>query len=177
MPPTAYTEAALLSATIQRQKASLEWWRNSGLDLKIGPVLDYASKEGTLEYLDWWANSGLPCPYSKAALRYISQMGNIALLDWWKHSRFKMDYDKDVILIATRYGQTRSLSWWLESGLDVEYRFFDIEEALEDSVTGKDESQKWWEALGYDVGMSQTEWTRVRNFRVQRKELTAGGRN
>ncbi|SGY22806.1 BQ5605_C019g08860 [Microbotryum silenes-dioicae] len=166
-----YTEAALLSATIQRQKASLEWWRNSGLDLKIGPVLDYASKEGTLEYLDWWANSGLPCPYSKAALRYISQMGNIALLDWWKHSRFKMDYDKDVILIATRYGQTRSLTWWLESGLDVEYRFFDIEEALEDSVMGKDESQKWWEGLGYDVGMSQTEWTRVRNFKVQWKEL------
>lgn len=121
--------------------------------------------------LDWWAASGLPVRYSKAALHSLSRTGNVRLLDWWKHSRFALQYDKEVIIIATRHGQTASLTWWLESGLDMEYRYFDIEEALEDSVAGKDRAQKWWEALGYDASMNANEWTKLRNFRLQRKVL------
>jgi hypothetical protein len=125
--------------------------------------------EGSTVCLDWWASSNLPVRYGKTALYHLSQTGNVALLDWWKASRFPLKYDKNVILIATRHGQTKALSWWLESGLDMEYRFFDIEEALEDSVVGKEAAQEWWEALGYDPAMSANEWTRPRNFRYQRK--------
>ncbi|GAA5962916.1 hypothetical protein JCM3765_005918 [Sporobolomyces pararoseus] len=165
--PLNYSEAALDSATIKRQLGSLEWWKNSGLPLKIGYVLDFASMEGSTVCLDWWADSGLPVRYSKAALYSLSKNGNVLLLDWWKQSRFNLVYDKEVLINATRYGQTRVLDWWLNSGLDIEYRFFDIEEALEDSVGNKEETQKWWEKLGYNTGLGANTWMKPRNLRHQ----------
>ncbi|ORY81777.1 hypothetical protein BCR35DRAFT_303916 [Leucosporidium creatinivorum] len=174
--PMHYSEKALASATIKRQLGSLEWWRNSGLPLKIGNVLDFASMEGTTVCLDWWSSSGLPVRYSKAALHSLSRTGNVPLLDWWLHSRFALLYDKEVILIATRYGQTGALTWWLQSGLEMEYRFFDIEEALEDSVgeVEKERSQRWWEMRGYDVALGTNEWTRIRDLRDEKKGVWLG---
>ncbi|GAA5942167.1 uncharacterized protein JCM15063_002027 [Sporobolomyces koalae] len=165
--PLYYSEAALDSATIKRQLGSLEWWKNSGLPLKIGYVLDFASMEGSTVCLDWWADSGLPVRYSKAALYSLSKNGNVRLLDWWQASRFSLVYDKEVLINATRYGQTTVLDWWLHSGLDIEYRFFDIEEALEDSVANKEQTQKWWEHLGYNTSLGANTWMKPRNLRHQ----------
>ncbi|GAA6016065.1 hypothetical protein JCM11491_000657 [Sporobolomyces phaffii] len=165
--PLNYSEAALDSATIKRQLGSLEWWKNSGLPLKIGYVLDFASMEGSTVCLDWWADSGLAVRYSKAALYSLSKNGNVTLLDWWQHSRFNLVYDKEVLINATRYGQTKVLDWWLNSGLDIEYRYFDIEEALEDSVANKEATQKWWETLGYNTGLGANTWMKPRNLRHQ----------
>lgn len=116
--------------------------------------------------LDWWASSGLPVRYSKVALHHISKMGNIPLLDWWRahQSRFALAYDKEVLVVATQHGQVAALEWWAASGLDIEYRFFEIEEALEDSVANKEETQKWWERRGYDNNLSTNAWMKVRNL-------------
>lgn len=113
--------------------------------------------------------------YSTAALWHLSRDGNLPLLDWWKQSGFPLKYDKQVILVATKHGQTAVLDWWLRSGLDLEYRFFDVEEALEDAIGDREGSaaQEWWEARGYDPGMSNTLWTRPRNMRL---EMGAGRR-
>ncbi|KAM0747488.1 hypothetical protein T439DRAFT_328727 [Meredithblackwellia eburnea MCA 4105] len=165
--PLHYSEHALSSATFQRKLGSLEWWRKSGLSLKIGNVLDFASMEGSTICLDWWSHSGLPAPYSKTALYHLSRAGNVLLLDWWKSSRHPLLYDKKVLIVATRHGQTSVLTWWKDSGLEVEYRFFDIEEALEDSVApgGREEAEGWWEReTGYDPALSSGEWTKVRWF-------------
>ncbi|KAK4053882.1 hypothetical protein OIO90_003719 [Microbotryomycetes sp. JL221] len=173
--PLHYTEAALASATIKRQLGSLQWWRESGLPLKIGNVLDFASMEGSTVTLDWWAKSGLPVRYSKQALHSISRSGNVKLLDWWKASKFMLDYDKEVIIIATRHGQTKALTWWLESGLDLEFRFFDIEAALEDAVVDDgdhDAVVKWWEDLGYNENMHASEWSKLRNLRTAQRIAT-----
>ncbi|BGP48213.1 hypothetical protein JCM10450v2_004085 [Rhodotorula kratochvilovae] len=162
--PLHYSDAALLSATFKRQIGSLEWWKNSGLPLKIGNVLDFASMEGSTVCLDWWAASGLPVRYSKVALHHISKMGNIALLNWWASSQYALAYDKEVLVVATQFGQVAALQWWADSGLDIEYRFFEIEEALEDSVANKEETQKWWEVRGYDNNLSTNAWMKVRNL-------------
>ncbi|GJN90488.1 hypothetical protein Rhopal_003499-T1 [Rhodotorula paludigena] len=169
--PLHYSDAALDSATFKRQLGTLEWWKNSGLPLKIGYVLDFASMEGTTVCLDWWAKSGLPVRYSRTALYTLSKSGNIALLNWWKNSSYSLLYDKEVLVIATQYGQVAALQWWADSGLDIEYRFFDIEEALEDSVANKEETQKWWEARGYDPALSTNAWMKVRNL----NDEVAGG--
>ncbi|KAK4701266.1 hypothetical protein P7C70_g4967, partial [Phenoliferia sp. Uapishka_3] len=158
--PLHYSEHALSSATFQCELGSLEWWRRSGLSLKIGNVLDFASREGSTTCLNWWSHSGLPAPYSKVALYHLSKTGNITLLDWWKSSRHPLLYDKEVLIVATRHGQTSVLTWWKESGLDIEYRFFDIEEALEDSVArqGRDDAEAWWQVnAGYDVTLGARE--------------------
>ncbi|GAA5897321.1 hypothetical protein JCM8208_003786 [Rhodotorula glutinis] len=164
--PLHYSDAALLSATFKRQIGSLEWWKNSALPLKIGNVLDFASMEGSTVCLDWWASSGLPVRYSKVALHHISKTGNIALLDWWRahQDRFALAYDKEVLVVATQFGQVAALEWWAASGLDIEYRFFEVEEALEDSVANKEETQKWWERRGYDNNLSTNAWMKVRNL-------------
>ncbi|GAA5850325.1 hypothetical protein JCM8547_001832 [Rhodosporidiobolus lusitaniae] len=169
--PLHYSEAALSSATIKRQLGTLEWWKNSGLPLKIGNVLDFASMEGSTVCLDWWASSGLPCRYSKAALYTLSKSSNLPLLTWWRNSRFPLAYDKEVLVIATRYARTDVLDWWATSGLDVEFRFFDIEEALEDCVAdeeGKGRVQRWWEGRGYDAQMGANQWMRMRNLNSEK---------
>lgn len=212
-----YSDAALLSATFKRQVGTLEWWKNSGLPLKIGNVvrprscrhvragafsgsklisLDASRRDrsSTLRRwrarqvrpsracrlrvrrsqltcacaravcLDWWANSGLPCRYSKAALYTLSKTGNIPLLTWWLRSRFPLSFDKEVLTIATRFGQTRVLQWWLESGVEIEYRFFDIEEAIEDCVGDRDAVTRWWEERGYNARMGANQWMRMRKL-------------
>ncbi|GAA5908853.1 hypothetical protein JCM6882_005468 [Rhodosporidiobolus microsporus] len=170
--PLHYSEAALDSATIKRQLGTLEWWKNSGLPLKIGNVLDFASMEGSTVCLDWWSRSGLPCRYSKAALYTLSKSGNVASLQWWASSRFPLAYDKEVLAIATRFGRVDVLEWWATlSDLDVEFRFFDIEEALEDCVAdegAKERVLRWWEERGYDPLMGANQWMRMRNLREER---------
>jgi len=155
--PLAYSENALSSATIMRQIPILEWWKNSGLPLKIGLVLDFASMEGSTLTLDWWAaNAHLHPKYSKAALYHLSVVGNIACLDWWakaataSENRFRLLYDKDVIIGATKHGKIAALQWWLDSGLEITYRGFDIEEALEDAISTKARTASllWWAKHG-----------------------------
>lgn len=124
--------------------------------------------EGSTICLDWWASSGLPARYTNVALSHLSRVGNVPLLDWWKTSRFALKYSKEVILIATKHGQTEALTWWLESGLDISYKFFDIEEAIEDEVVGRrKEVESWWARLGYDEeNMRADDWTKTRNFKT-----------
>lgn len=142
-------------------------WEDPSVRRLLPPTPYPADHVFCLECLDWWSSSGLPADYSKAALFHLSKVGNVALLDWWKSSRFPLLFDKEVIVAATRYGQTSALAWWWDSGLEIEYRFFDIEEALEDSLNGKEETQKWWEGKGYVpslTGPALSEWTRPRKF-------------
>lgn len=121
--------------------------------------------------LDWWASSGLPCRYSKAALYTLSKSGNLTLLSWWLHSRFPLAYDKEVLLIATRYARVEVLSWWAraaaEGRVELEFRFFDIEEALEDCVAGEEGKEgvlRWWEGRGYNAQMGANQWMRTRSL-------------
>jgi len=159
-----YSENALSSATIKRQIPVLEWWRDSGLPLKIGYVLDFASMEGSQVALDWWAtNSRLHPSHSKTALYHLSCVGNVDSLNWWRDSKFKMLYDKDVIIGATKHGQTQALEWWIDSGLEITYRPFDIEEALEDAINdaARERSQNWWRRHGLSGSSRATEMMRI----------------
>ena len=81
-------------------------------------------------------------------------------------------YDVEVLKVATKNGHTSALQWWLDSGLDLEYRFFDIEESLEDCCleegAGRERVELWWERLGWASGMGADAWTRCRNLRKQK---------
>ncbi|KAI8443069.1 hypothetical protein BY996DRAFT_6436113 [Phakopsora pachyrhizi] len=158
LPETPYNEA-----TLNGHLSTLEWWKNSGLNLKIGNVMDFATMEGSTRSLDWWAKSGLEGKYSKHSLFYATTHGNIKVLDWWLASRLPLIYDKEVLVTATKHGQISSLDWWLKSGLVVYYTNFDIEEAIEDCYTQNQESVKeWWIKRGLDRNGVISNWSEVR---------------
>ncbi|MBW0494748.1 hypothetical protein O181_034463 [Austropuccinia psidii MF-1] len=160
--PDNASETAINEATANGHLATLEWWKNSGLPLTIGNVMDYASQEGTTVSLEWWAQSGLEGKYSRLALLYASNQGNIKVLDWWLNSGLQLVYDKEVLIGATKHGKAESLEWWLQSGLSVPYTIFDIEEAIEDCTHAQDKVNNWWMKQGIHQKGSAIDWTHVR---------------
>lgn len=112
---------------------------------------------------DWWnEKSGLKGTYTKMALYHASCVGATAILDWWAHSRLPLVYDKECLVGATRQGRVDSLNWWLASTLPMSYTFFDIEEAIEDSVSGREDVERWWTEHGLRSQGSAQNWTRTR---------------
>lgn len=163
--PLVYSEDALNSATIKQQIPALEWWTGSGLPLKVGNVLDFASmvKDGSSRMLDWWKDSsGLKGTYTKMALYHLSCAGNTRLLSWWRDSRLPLVYDKEVLTGATRAGKVHALQWWLDSRLPVNYTFFDVEEAIEDSIANREQVEQWWNTRGLRSQGSTPNWTKQR---------------
>lgn len=133
-------------------------------------MLDFASMgSGTddTSALEWWANNlQLHPTHSKTALYALSCTGNIAGLDWWLHSGLNMLYDKEVLLGATKHGQVAALQWWLDHHFQLEYRFFDIEEALEEETAPNTaETLAFWSKQGYKSDSEVTEWMKVRRLR------------
>ncbi|EFP79753.2 uncharacterized protein PGTG_06074 [Puccinia graminis f. sp. tritici CRL 75-36-700-3] len=156
------SESAINEASINGHVAVLEWWKNSGVALKIGNVMDYASLESTTISLEWWARSGLEGKYSRMALLNATNQGHLKVLDWWLNSGLQLVYDKEILVGATKYGKLESLEWWFKSKLKVAYTIFDIEEAIEDCTNRQLEVHGWWKHQGIDQAGSAIDWTETK---------------
>lgn len=157
-----YTESCLDAASSSGHTEALDWWKDSGLPLKIGRVLDFASDEGDVRVLEWWRVSGLKFKYSKFAMRHASQNGHINVLEWWVNSGLQLFYDAGCLDYATRFNRVAVLEWWFWCGLMIEYRIMDIEEALGEAVVGGNECRNWWVDKGIDFGVNNSDWMRDR---------------
>lgn len=89
-----------------------------------GPeAMDGASKHGHVQVLDWWWNSGLQLRYTEDALEQASSYGQLLVLNWWRDAA--ADDDQLVLrpgrslLKAAEYGQADVLRWWDASGIPV----------------------------------------------------------
>lgn len=162
-----YTESCLDAASASGHTGALDWWKASGLLLKIGKVMDFASDEGDVRVLEWWRTSGLKYKYSKFAMRHASQNGHINVLDWWLNSGLQLFYDAGCLDYATRFNRVAVLEWWFWCGLMIEYRIMDIEEALGEAVVGGNECRNWWVEKGIDFGVNNSEWMRDRILNEQ----------
>ncbi|BFZ54864.1 hypothetical protein PYCC9005_001901 [Savitreella phatthalungensis] len=159
-----YDESCLEAASASGNLDALEWWRSSGLPLRIGRVLDFASDEGHVEVLDWWKSSGLKYKYTKFAMHHASQNGHVNVLNWWLESGLQLFYDRGCLDLATRFNQVAVLEWWRTCGLVIEYRIMDIEEALGEALVAGNDCRNWWIEQGIDFGADNNDWLRDRTL-------------
>lgn len=170
--PLRYSERALESASAEGRIAVLDWWKNVSetadaehpIPLKVGKSVLLAAQSGRTASLDWWDKSGIPYSNTESVARIASTHGHVPVLDlWYKLKGNKLIFDNQVLVGATKNGHVDVLEWWKRSGLRVEFKTCDIEEALEDAVSGSEEKvRRWWEMNGLNLGVGTSEWMRVK---------------
>lgn len=159
-----YTDSAIEAASTRNHIDVLEWWKSSGLPLKIGRAMDVASTAGNVAVLEWWLCSNLELKYDRGAMIGASGAGHLDVLDWWLNSGLKVICDREALITATKHNRVDVLEWWSQSGLSVEYAICDIEEALEDAMGSAREGKAWWEGKGLDFGANNAEWMESRRL-------------
>jgi hypothetical protein len=166
--PFEYTEEALEQASAKGHLPVLDWWhdkhKNTGLNLKIGRVMDMASSTGHVKVLEWWATSQLVFRDDRLAMQHASCNGKVEVLQWWLDSGLPLHFDQDALTGATRHNRAEVLEWWDRSGLPIQYRMCDIEEALEDARGGGQAARRWWEQKGLDFNANDREWMKLQNL-------------
>jgi hypothetical protein len=148
-----FTSEALNYASQNGHVNVLEWWKNSGLELKYDEyALSLASKNGHVNVLDWWFKSGLPLKYDEYALNHASCYGNINVLDWWKNSGLPLRYNEYALDYASSNGHVEVLTWWKNSGLPLKYS----EYALKSLEEGNVNVLEWWKNSGLPLKYNET---------------------
>ena len=167
-----YTERALESASAEGRVAVLEWWKqasasappSSPLPLKVGKSVLLAAQSGRTASLAWWDASGIPYSHAESVARIASTHGHVHVLEFWHQLKGpKMIFDSQVLVGPTKNGHDNVLEWWRRSGLRVEFKTCDIEEALEDAVSGAEgRVRKWWAMNGLNLGVGTSEWMKTK---------------
>lgn len=88
-------------------------------------AMDGASRQGFIEVLQWWLDSGLDVRYTDRALENASSKGLVDVLDWWRSNSQKLiGTDRDLplkvgksIWLAAQCGRDQVISWWERSDI------------------------------------------------------------
>lgn len=169
--PFCFTERALEGASGLGRLEVLDWWKNTAIDSTLPPIelqpgksVALAAQTGCAESLVWWDSSGISYGHGDSVARIASNHGHVHVLSRWHQMKgTKMAFDNQVLVGATKNGHVDVLEWWKRSGLRVEFKTCDIEEALEDAVSGAEgRVRQWWAQYGLNLGVGMAEWLKVK---------------
>ena len=129
-----------------------ETYQKFNLDMSDNKyIVDFACREGKLQFLEWWRKSGIKLEYSSNAIEWASIKGHISILKWWKKSGLELKYTGNVIDSASNAEDFKILNWWKSSGLELKY----TDEAIDfASVTGNIRVLNWWRKSNLELKYS-----------------------
>ena len=78
-------------------------------------ALKIASVNRRLNVLNWWLNSGLELKYDHSLIRKVMKCGHIDVLNWWSNSGLQLKFDKNTHLYAGEDAIPDIRQWWLDN--------------------------------------------------------------
>ena len=105
-----FSELSMDSASKNGHLSLLDFWKNSGLELKWSEkAMDDAKN---IRILNWWKHSGLELKYSQNAMDHSQ---NTCILNWWRGSGLELKYSKNILKMHQK--EKKIFNWWKKSGL------------------------------------------------------------
>lgn len=128
-----YTTNSIDSASKNGNIDVLNWWKNSGLELKYTEyALSYAAFSKHFHILEWWKNSNLIIKQDDQLISNLIQVEFTDVLEWFKivsaeNQGIKFNFDHNIINYLLRQSRFLMLDWFKNSGLKVEYPLYALD--------------------------------------------------
>ncbi len=113
-----FMEDALLSNNL----SALEWFKNSGYELKHNVDVLNACMHENIEILEWFKRNNLKIKLSIACFSYPISYGNIEFLEWFKQNNY-LKNKKIYIDTSIECGKIECLDWFKSIGFKIKYNY------------------------------------------------------
>ncbi|KAI8799661.1 hypothetical protein BJ742DRAFT_129037 [Cladochytrium replicatum] len=147
-----YTTVAMDSASENGHVAVLEWWRNSGLELRwtVHRSLGVSSSYGRVDVLEWWLKSGLQRHSWGIVFETAIRHGRIEVLEWWKCKELTFETPISLDVPSAR-GHLKVLEWCRACGMELCW----TERAMDEASKAKHiDVLEWWRTCGLELKYS-----------------------
>jgi hypothetical protein len=169
-----YSTEAIDNASRTNSVQALDWWYNSGLQIKYTEgSLEQASSQGHIEVLKWWkdhsryrkVSTDPPSPGEEKtqarahrdllklkvgkSITYATQSGCLPAIRFWVESGIPFSHEDTIAKIASTHGHTRILDYWRT--LRGEKMLFDNQVLVGPTKMGHADVLEWWKGSGLRV--------------------------
>lgn len=145
------TSSAINLACSNNAMDMLDWWANSGLDLKIDEEAFRITEN--VEVLDWLAhhaNSLVLRNVLGGLMHEACGSGDLKIMEWCEDKSRMMGnilFPKDCVDGLVNHGNLDLLKWWHAKGLEFRFSPYALDLAIRQ---GKFEILNWWKCMGLE---------------------------